>query len=256
VAKSAINDDLFSYLVRLGDDHLIIGHRLSQWCGHAPTLEEDLALSNIALDMVGQARSLYSYAGEIEGKGRSEDDLAFLRKEHQYHNLMLVERPNGDFAHTIIRQLFFSVFAELLWEQLSVSNDTRLSQIAAKARKEAAYHVRHSAQWAIRLGDGTNESARRVEDAVTTMAPNLAEMFDDDDISSRLAAAGVAPDMGELKKAWKRSIDEIFKQADINPDLLDVIAVKGARQGRHTESMGHILAELQYMQRTYPGCQW
>ncbi|MCF6321929.1 MAG: phenylacetate-CoA oxygenase subunit PaaC [Rhizobiaceae bacterium] len=250
------NDDLFEYLIRLGDDHLILGHRLSQWCGHAPTLEEDLALSNIALDMIGQARSLYTYAGEVEGKGRSEDDLAFLRKEHEYHNLMLVERANNDFAHTIIRQLFFSVYAELLWEILSTSGDEKLSQIAAKARKEASYHVRHSAQWTIRLGDGTQESAARIADAVKTMAPNIQEMFDDDAVLQRLVQTGVIGDVAVLKAAWHISIAEIFSTAKIDTDLLETVAIGGARPGRHTESMGHILAELQYMQRTYPGCQW
>ena len=254
--KVSQTDAFFEYLLRLADDHFILGHRLSELCGHAPMLEEDLALSNIALDMIGQARVLYQYAGDVEGRGRDEDMLAFLRKEHEYHNLMLVERPNADFAHTIVRQLFFSLHAELLWQALSVSKDNRLAQIAAKAHKESLYHVRHAAEWLIRLGDGTEESATRVKSAVITMAPHIDEMFEIDEVTNLLSEEAIIVDPSGLKTAWKESIDQIFAQATIDVSLLDVVALTGARQGDHTEAMGHILAELQYMQRTYPGCQW
>lgn len=256
MGKLSQNDALFEYLIRLADDHFILGHRLSELCGHAPMLEEDLALSNIALDMMGQARVLYQYAGEVEGKGRDEDGLAFLRKEHEYHNLMLVERPNADFAHTIVRQLFFSLYAETLWQALAVSNDHRLAQIAAKAHKESIYHVRHAAEWLIRLGDGTAESAARAKDAVITMAPHVGEMFESDEYTKLLSEAGVIVDPSDLQAAWSESINPVFAQAAIDVALLDVVPLTGARQGEHTEAMGHILAELQYMQRTYPGCQW
>ena len=234
----------------------ILGHRLSELCGHAPMLEEDLALSNIALDMIGQARVLYQYASEVEGQGRDEDMLAFLRKEHEYHNLMLVERPNVDFAHTIVRQLFFSLYAELLWQGLGVSKDNRLSQIAAKAHKESLYHVRHAAEWLVRLGDGTPESATRVTSAVVTMAPHIEEMFETDEFTKLLSEEALIVNPSSLKTAWYESINQIFAQATLDVSLLDVAPLIGARQGDHTEAMGHILAELQYMQRTYPGCQW
>lgn len=247
---------LFDYLLCLGDDHLILGHRLSQWCGHAPMLEEDLALSNISLDMFGQARNLYTYAGEIEGKGRDEDALAFLRKEHEYHNLMLVERPNGDFAQTILRQLFYSQFALLLWEKLSTSTDERLAAIAQKAFKEASYHVRHSAEWVIRLGDGTDESARRLANALKTLAPNIEEMFAIGEENTTLIDAGIIPAPESLRTAWRERISDVFDEAQLDMAQLDVQPIKGARQGSHSEAMGHILAELQYMQRTYPDCQW
>lgn len=247
---------LFDYLVCLGDDHLILGHRLSEWCGHGPMLEEDLALSNISLDMFGQARSLFTYAGEIEGKGRDEDALAFLRKEHEYRNLMLVERPNGDFAQTILRQLFYSLFAKLLWEALSISSDKRLAAIAQKAVKESSYHVRHSAEWVIRLGDGTSLSADRLENAVTTLAPNIEEMFTNNDNDAGLVESGIIPTHENLRDPWRSGISEIFERALLDIKKLDVHPIQGARQGRHSEAMGHILAELQYMQRTYPGCEW
>lgn len=256
MSNAAHQSVLFDYLVCLGDDHLILGHRLSQWCGHAPMLEEDLALSNISLDMFGQARNLYTYAGEIEGKGRDEDALAFLRKEHEYHNLMLVERPNGDFAQTILRQLFYSQFALLLWEKLSTSTDERLAAIAQKAHKEASYHVRHAAEWVIRLGDGTDESARRMANALKTLAPNIEEMFANGEENTALTDAGIIPTPDSLRTAWRKRISDVFDEAQMDMAQLDVHPIKGARQGRHSEAMGHILAELQYMQRTYPNCQW
>ena len=255
-SNESVSRALFEFLVRLGDDHFILSHRLSQWCGHAPMLEEDLALSNIALDCIGQARSLYSYALEVEGAGRHEDELAFLRKEHEYHNLMLVERPNTDFAHTIVRQLFYSVYAELLWQALSASGDVKLTQIAAKAQKEAAYHVRHCAQWLIRLGDGTANSAARTLDGVVTMAPHVGEMFKCDATVKLLVHEGILVQMGELHNRWRVIIQPIFLQAKIDLTLLDVEQITGGRNGRHTEAMGHILAELQFMQKTYPGCKW
>lgn len=247
---------LFDYLIELGDDHLILGHRHSQWCGHAPMLEEDLALSNIALDLLGQARNLLTYAGEIEGKGRSEDDLAYLRKENEYKNLMLVERQNGDFAQTVIRQLFFSVFMEALWGALANSTDIKLAAIAQKAKKETAYHVRHAAEWTIRLGDGTSESSERINNAIEYLAPNIAEMFTNNDTAHSLIQNGTITSHQTFRSTWDSKIAGIFLQAKLDISKLEVPPVQGARIGRHTEAMGHILAEMQYMQRTYPNSQW
>ncbi len=256
MALNGDNKHLFELLIRLGDDHFILGHRLSQWCGHAPMLEEDLALSNIALDMMGQARALYTYAGEIEGEGRDEDAIAFLRKENEYHNLMLCEQDNGDFAHTMIRQLFFSQFMLLQWSHIIKGNDQRLGEIAAKAIKETSYHVNHCAQWVIRLGDGTEQSAERVAHAVTIMAPLVAEMFENDDTIEALVEQSVFSNPEELKQSWEEAIHAFFIQAKIDTGLLDVLAIMGARKGNHSEAMGHILSEVQFMQRTYPGLQW
>lgn len=256
VAQPVLQDPLLTFVLRVADDHLILSHRLSQWCGHAPMLEEDLALSNIALDMIGQARVLYTYAGEVEGKGRTEDDFAYLRKENEYQNLVLTELPNEDFAHTIVRLLMFSVFADLLWKGLAKSTDIKLAQIAAKAQKETTYHIRHAAQWVIRLGDGTEESARRVTEAVQFKAPYCGEMFDVDDAVSELVEAGTMPDLNSLQQPWNEAIVGFLEAAKIDPELLNVVQIKGGRQGCHSESMGFILTELQYMQRTYPGCKW
>ena len=219
-------------------------------------LEEDLALSNIALDLLGQARSLYTYAGNLEGRGRDEDDLAFLRKEHEYHNLLLVERPNTDFAHTVVRQLFYSVFAELLWQDLSHSTNIYLAQIAAKAHKETTYHVRHSAEWLIRLGDGTTQSARRAQQAVKVYAPLVGEMFSHDETVEMLVDSAQINDLTNLRQPWMAVMRPIFDQAKMDIKLLDVEPVRGGRQGKHSEEMGYILAQLQYMQRAYPGCKW
>lgn len=250
-----MKEELFELLVRLGDDHLILGHRISEWCGHAPILEEDLALPNIALDLIGQARSLYTYAGEVEGKGRDEDRIAYLRLERDYRNLLLAERPNGDFAHTIARQLFFSVFMHAWWREAVRSTDETLAAIAAKAVKESAYHVRHAAEWTIRLGDGTGESARRMADAVAALWPYTGEMFETDAVTDALAATGVAPDPASFKPEWHRSIAEVLAEAFVEVPG-ETWQHSGGRKGIHGEDMGYLLADLQYMQRAYPGMTW
>ncbi len=247
---------LFEYLVALGDDHLILGHRMSEWCGHAPMLEEDLALSNIALDLLGQARVLLSLAGEIEGKGRSEDDLAFLRIESDYRNLILVEKPNGDFARTIMRQFLFSVLMEQLWAAMGNSSEPRLVAIAQKAKKEVAYHLRHTAQWIIRLGDGTQTSADRIANAITYLAPDISEMFIDSELDQLLVENGTVPARQSLRENCEKRIADIFDKANIDKSLLNADQRQYMGRGKHTESMGHILAQMQYMQRTYPNCQW
>jgi len=246
---------LVTFLLRLADDHLILGHRLSEWCGHAPMLEEDLAMPNIALDLIGQARALYQHAAEVEGKGRSEDDLAYLRHERDYVNCLLVERQNGDFAQTMLRQFCFAAFMHPLWTAMEKGSDETLAAIAAKAVKECAYHIRHAGEWVIRLGDGTEESARRMAAAVETLAPYLDELFDGDDVTGAVAEAGIAPEPASVRAAFDRTVAQVFAEA-----MLDMPRAewpqRGGRAGRHTEAMGHLLADLQYMQRTFPGAAW
>ena len=246
---------LFPFLLRLADDHLVLGHRVSEWCGHAPMLEEDLAMPNIALDLIGQARALYSYAGEVEGAGRSEDDLAYFRSEREYTNCLLVERPNGDFAHTMLRQLYFSAFIEPFWQGCLSSSDETLKGIAGKALKESAYHIRHAGEWVIRLGDGTEESAARMATAVDELHRFTPELFETDEITDAMAADGIAPDPATLRGAWERTIAEIFAEA-----MLEVPETPwpqtGGRRGLHGEDLGYLLAEMQQVQRQMPGLTW
>lgn len=252
---SVAREHLVTFLLRLADDHLILGHRLSEWCGHAPMLEEDLAMPNIALDLIGQARALYQYAGEVEGKGRSEDDLAYLRREREYLNCLMVERPNGDFAHTMLRQFYFAAFMHAFWEKAAASSDETVAGIAAKAVKEVAYQIRHCGEWVIRLGDGTEESAARMQAAVEALAPYVDELFETDAVSEAVAQAGIAPSPARLRGAFEATVSRVFAEA-----MLEMPAAawpqKGGRQGRHGEAMGYLLADLQYMQRTYPGAVW
>ena len=246
---------LFTYALRRADDALILGHRLSEWCGHAPMLEEDMALSNIALDLIGQARELYSYAGAVEGRGRGEDQLAYLREERDYQNLLLAEQPNGDFARTIARQLYYSAFADPYWRAMMRSSDPTLAAIAAKSEKESAYHLRHASEWMIRLGDGTAESHRRAQDAVDALWPFAGELFDADDSEQRLIADGVAIDPASLRETWQQTISSVLVEATLTLPANPWVQ-RGGRSGRHSEHLGHLLTELQYMQRTYPGQTW
>ena len=242
-------------LIGLADDHLILGHRLSEWCGHAPMLEEDLAMPNIALDLIGQARGLYTYAGDLEGAGRDEDALAFGRLERAYRNLLICELPNGDFAHTMLRQFYFASFMQLFWQETESSTDATLAAIAAKAVKEAQYHRRHCAEWVIRLGDGTDESARRMAEAVTLLAPYTGEFFIADPEVGGAVEAGVLPYTKALQPAWQADIEQVFAAAKlVLPE--NVYAQKGGRSGLHTEAMGHLLAQLQFMQRSFPDMTW
>lgn len=247
-------ETLLTFLLRLADDHLILGHRLSEWCGHAPMLEEDLAMPNMALDLIGQARALYAYAAEVEG--RTEDDFAYLRREREYLNCLMVARPNGDFAHTMLRQLVFAAFMQPMWKAMERSSDATLSAIAGKAVKEVAYHIRHAGEWVVRLGDGTKESARRMREAVDALAPYVNELFESDEVTEAIAAAGIAPEPASLRSDFERTIGAIFPEATLDPLPSIPYAKTGGRTGRHDENMGFILADLQYMQRTYPGAAW
>ena len=245
----------FEYVLRLGDTSLILGQRLAEWVGHAPALEEDLGLANVSLDLLGQARLLLTYAGELEGKGRTEDDLAFLRDGHEFRNLALVEQPNGDFGKTIVRQCLVDVFQLELYEALSRSSDARLAEIAAKALKETRYHVRYSAGWLVRLGDGTDESHERVQRGLDELWRYTDELFTADAIDSEMAAQGIGPVLADLRPGWSRQIDEILQQATLGRPA-DISYKWHGKRGEHTEPLGYLLAEMQFLQRTYPGARW
>jgi ring-1,2-phenylacetyl-CoA epoxidase subunit PaaC len=246
---------LVLYLLRRADDALILGHRLSEWCGHAPMLEEDMALSNIALDLLGQARELYSYAAKVEGRGNDEDKFAYLRDVRQYRNLLLVEQPNGDFGRTIVRQFFYSAFADLYWRAMMKSADATLAAIAARSEKESAYHLRHCSEWIVRLGDGTEESHRRTQAAIDDLWAFTGEMFLLDDAERALIDAGVAIDPASLKAQWLKTISTVIGEATLALPGGDWMQ-RGGRDGRHSEHLGHLLSELQSMQRTFPGATW
>ena len=248
-------ETLVTLLVRLADDHLVLGHRLSEWCGHAPMLEEDLAMPNMALDLIGQARALYAYAAEIEGRGRSEDDFAYLRREREYLNCLLVERPNGDFAQTMLRQLYVAAYMEPFWKAAASSSDATLAGIAAKAVKEVAYHIRHAGEWVVRLGDGTEESRRRMEAAIEELAPYIDELFEDDAVTAAAAEADIAPQPSSLRPAFDRIVGPIFAEAGLT-FVTPPYSQRGGRKGMHGEAMGFLLADLQHIQRTYPGATW
>ncbi|MDQ0314805.1 1,2-phenylacetyl-CoA epoxidase subunit PaaC [Amorphus orientalis] len=246
---------LVLYTLRLADNALVLGHRISEWCGHAPMLEEDIALTNVALDLIGQARALYTYAGEAEGAGRDEDQFAYLRDAEGFRNVLLVEQPNGDFAVTILRQFLYSAFMLPYWRKLMASKDETLAAIAAKAEKEVAYHVRHSAEWVIRLGDGTPESQERLKDALADLWMFTGEMFEVDDADRALIERGIAVDPADIRPEWEKTVDEIFAEAGLTrPE--DGWMQTGGRGGQHTEHLGHMLSELQFLQRAYPGATW
>jgi len=246
---------LVLYTLRRADDALILGHRLSEWCGHAPVLEEDMALSNIALDLIGQARALYTYAAEVEGKGNDEDKLAYLRDVRQYRNLLLVERPNGDFAQTMVRQFFYSSFADLYWRGMVSSRDATFAAIAAKSEKESAYHLRHASEWIIRLGDGTDESHARAQAAIDDLWAFTGEMFTVDDSERSLIDADIGIDPLLLMPEWLVTVTDVTNEATLTLPENDWMQ-QGGRDGRHSEHLGHLLSELQHMQRSFPGASW
>jgi ring-1,2-phenylacetyl-CoA epoxidase subunit PaaC len=246
---------LVLYTLRRADDALILGHRLSEWCGHAPMLEEDMALANMGLDLLGQARELYVYAAEVEGRGNDEDKFAYLRDVRQYRNLLLVEQPNGDFAQTMVRQFFYAAFADLYWRAMMKSADSTLAAIAAKSEKESAYHLRHSSEWIVRLGDGTEESHARAQAAIDHLWAYTGEMFEIDNSERGLIDAGIAVDAAALRLQWLKTITEIVGEATLVLPKSDWMQ-QGGRSGRHSEHLGHLLSELQSMQRTFPGATW
>jgi len=250
-----LTDNLFQYLLRLGDDRLVLGHRLSEWCGHGPILEEDIALANIALDLIGQATLYLKLAGETEGKGRSEDDLAYFRDAIDYRNVQLVELPKGDYAFTIVRQFCFDVFSYHVLEQLQSSRHSEIAGIAAKGFKEVRYHVRHSSEWVVRFGDGTEESHTRAQNALNEVWRFTGEMFQADDVDRAMLAEGIGADVEGIKPKWEAVVKDVFTRATLSiPN--DPPAMTGGRRGRHTESLGHMLSEMQIVARSHPGAQW
>jgi ring-1,2-phenylacetyl-CoA epoxidase subunit PaaC len=245
----------FDYLIRLADDRLVLGHRTSEWCGHGPILEEDIALSNIALDLIGEASMFYQLAGEAEGKGRNEDALAYLRDATDFRNVLMVELPNGDFGFTIVRQFFFSVFSMLQMDALRKSTNAEVAGVAAKALKESRYHVRHAAQWVVTLGDGTEESHTRAQRAVDELWRFTGEMFLADDVDRQAVAQGIGVDPSTLESAWHAQVQDVLSRATLTVPKVSYMQ-RGGRGGRHTEHLGHMLTEMQILARSHPGASW
>jgi len=248
-------DTLFDWLLRLGDNTLVLSHRVSEWCGHAPVLEEDIALANTALDLIGQTQMWLNLAGEVEGKGRDADALAYLRDAWDFRNLLLVERPNGDFGHTMMRQFLFDAWQNVLLGRLRDSTDRRVADIAEKAAKEAAYHLERSRGTVIALGDGTGESHARMQSALDALWDYVGEMFLDDDVDRAIADAGAGPLPSALRGEWDGIVNAALNEATLaRPD--SDFAQTGGKTGRHTEDLGYVLADMQFLQRAYPGATW
>jgi ring-1,2-phenylacetyl-CoA epoxidase subunit PaaC len=248
-------DPAVQYLLRVGDTALILAQRLAEWCGHAPALEEDIALANMALDLVGQSRALLTHAGQLEGAGHDEDQLAFLRDERDYFNATIAELPRGDFAFTVLRNLIVATWAKLLWERLLESSDAEVSAIAGKAVKEARYHQQHAADWVVRLADGTEESRRRIDAALTAIWRFTAELFESDAVDEAAHAAGLGPRFADLREPWLAEMTTVFDEAGLSMPKDSAFRSTGTR-GVHSEHMGFILAEMQHLQRAYPGGVW
>ncbi len=255
VAHSAHDPAHFEYVLRLGDNALILGQRLSEWCGHSPFVEEDVAMANTALDHIGRARMLLTLAGELEGSGQTEDDLAFKRNEREFKNFLLCELPVGDFAFTIVRQVLLDAYHFHLYDGLQQSSDPTLAAIAAKAVKECTYHLRHSSQWLIRLGDGTDESHRRAQDALNEQWRFTSEFFDVDQVDEFAVAAEIGPDVAGIRQQWYAEIANVLSTATLTQPQDAPLAASG-RRGLHTEHMGYLLASMQSVQRAYPGLEW
>jgi len=249
------NKSLFEYVLRLGDSCLILSQRLGEWCGHGPILEEDIALTNFALDLLGHARFWLSYAAELEGAGRDEDQLAFLRDSGEFRNLLLVEQENGGFAETIARQFYFDTWHLAMLEKLQDSNDVKIRAIAEKAAKEVRYHLQRSTDWVIRLGDGTDESKLRMQAAIDLLWMYTGEMFEMDTIDQEMLNCGVGVDLSAIREHWMERVGKVLNQATLTMPAT-MWMQRGGKQGNHTERLGYILSEMQTMQRSYPGLQW
>lgn len=253
MSTPVLTADVAEYAIRLGDDALILSHRLSEWSAHAPQIEEDIALMNIALDLLGQARSLLGYGASFTG--RTEDDLAFLRQEREFLNCQLAELDNGDFAVTLLRQLLFSVYQYELYRRLTESTDQQLAGVAAKAVKEVSYHIEHAATWVVRLGDGTPASHARAQAAMHAVWPFTHELFEDDDLNRRIADAGIGPLPSSLRADWLATVQQVLDEATLTV-VEDNWKPTGGRSGLHIQSFGFLLAELQHLHRSHPGAQW
>jgi len=247
---------LFKYSLRLGDNALILAQRLCEWCGHGPVLEEDIAMSNMGLDLIGQSRGFYSYAALVEGKNNSEDDLAFHRNEREFYNRCLVEQPNYDFAATMMRSFLYGSLAYLQFRALTKSTDNTIAGLAEKSLKEVTYHVRHSSDWVIRLGDGTGESHRRTQDALDELWHFTNELFEMDEADELLIKAGIACDLASLRNEWNAMIDEVLKKATLVKPMEEGYQSTGGMNGMHTEHLGHLLSEMQFLPRAYPDAKW
>ena len=253
--EETIANPLFEYLLRLGDDRLVLGHRMSEWCGHGPILEEDIAMANIALDLVGQGSSLLKLAGETEGAGRDEDALAYFRGEPEFRNVQMVELPKGDFAFTMVRQFLFDAYSVLQWDALATCTFAPLTGIAAKALKEDRYHVRHSSDWMLRMGDGTEESHARAQKALNHLWRFTGELFESDAVDSAVHAQGIVVDLAAIQSRWQQTVSDVVGRATLALPP-DGASSSGGRRGRHTESLGHMLAEMQIVARSHPGAKW
>ena len=246
---------LFKYSLRLADNAFVLGHRLSEWCSKGPFLEEDIALSNFALDLLGRAQAFYIYAGKVEGKGRTEDDLIYKRDERHYYNHQITELPNGDFAFTIARQVAVSAYEVRLFEALSKSKDETIAGIAAKTLKEVKYHFKHAHDWVLRLGDGTEESHRRMQKAFDDIWMYTGELFETDAVDEFMIREGIGVDLNNIKASWNQYMNELLAEATLERPA-DGYMQTGSRKGIHTEHLGYILTEVQYLQRAYPGAKW
>jgi ring-1,2-phenylacetyl-CoA epoxidase subunit PaaC len=251
-----VDANKFEYLLRQGDNALILSQQLSQLCGKGPALEEDMALTNVALDLLGQTRLWLTYAGEIEGHGRDEDRLAYLRDAREFRNCLLVEQPNGDYAQTLMRQFLFDTWHYFLMRGLLVSSDRRIAEIAEKSIKEVTYHLRRSGDLVVRLGDGTDVSHRKMQDALGELWTYAGEMFIYDDVDLAMVAQGVAPAVEPLRADFLAHVAEVLEEATLAMPPLEAYVQRGGKQGRHTERLGYILAEMQFLQRAYPGAEW
>lgn len=250
------DEAFFQFLLRMGDNTLILGHRVSEWCGHAPVLEEDIALANTALDMIGQTQMWLGLAGEVQNDGKSADDLAFLRDAWDFRNVLLTEVPNGDFGRTLMRQFLFDAWHSIMLGRLMTSSDERVAAIAEKASKEVAYHLERSGDTVVGLGDGTEESHRRMQEALDYLWPYVGEMFASDEVDAEMVKAGIAPDPTGLREEYDALVSRILNEATLTiPESR--FAHKGGRDGRmHTEHLGHLLTQMQWLQRAYPGASW
>jgi len=250
-----MQDNKYNFVLRLADDALILGQRLSEWCGHGPVLEEDIALSNTSLDYIGQATNLFKYAAELAADGRDEDALAFLRQESEYKNLLMLELPNGDYAFTIARQYLYSSFTLLYLTELANSSDSLLKGYAEKSIKEVRYHVQHASDWVLRMGDGTEESHNRIQTAIQQIWSYSGEFFEMDEVDQKAVDEGYGVDKASLRDAWQKAVTATLTEATLQvPE--SGWNQSGGRSGRHTEHMGFLLAEMQYLQRAYPGARW
>ncbi|XYK79595.1 MAG: 1,2-phenylacetyl-CoA epoxidase subunit PaaC [Labrenzia sp.] len=257
VSDAELKPAFFEWLCRMGDNALVLGHRTSEWCGHGPVLEEDIALANTALDLIGHTQMWLGLAGEVEGEGRDADKLAYLRDAFKFRNVLLVELPKGDMAVTVMREFLFDAYHHLLLSWLAEnSKSPRVAEIAAKALKEVSYHLERASDLVVRLGDGTAESHRRMQDALDLLWPYTGEMFEGDALDAAVADAGIAPKPEDLKAGWEASVREILDEATLKAPEAAGFVHKGGKQGRHTEHLGFILAEMQFLQRAYPGASW